>query len=187
MSQSTSGDRRSSGVVGVRPGSSPMVPRTCRGEASSMSSTALDDQRFERVAPTWEVGRPAPEDPTPSRPSDRGVRITVAVAVVLTVITTTLAAGAIVAGFAFGLPMSGGVGQRSPHPQSAPAPPNGFELPAAQMRRALRAAPSPAGTTRTKVDVGFGEATVIVPRGVEVVVDGRVVAGQVESFGRAED
>jgi cell wall-active antibiotic response 4TMS protein YvqF len=152
-----------------------------------MSSTVLDDQRFERVAPTWEVGRPAPERPTPSQPSDRGVRIAVAVAVVLTVITTTLAAGAIVAGFAFGLPMSGGVGQRTPHPQSAADLADGFELTAGQMRLDLRDVAFPAGTTRTKVDVGFGEATVIVPRGVEVVVDGRVVAGQVESFGRAED
>src|SRR3954468_10112049 len=134
MSQSTSGDRRPSGVVGVRPGSSPMVPRTCRGEASSMSSTVLDDQRFERVAPSWEVGRPAPERPTPSRPSDRGVRIAVAVAVVLTVITTLLAAGAIIAGFAFGLPMGGGVGQRTPHPQSAADLAGGFELTAGEMR-----------------------------------------------------
>jgi hypothetical protein len=152
-----------------------------------MSSTTLDDQRFERVAPTWEVGGRGPQGPTPSRSSDLGTRITVALGVAVALITTTLAIGVVVAGVAFGLPMGGGVGERTPHPQTAGDLAGGFELAAGQMRLDLRDVAFPAGTTRTKVDVGFGEATVIVPRGVEVVVDGRVVAGQVAAFGRTED
>jgi hypothetical protein len=152
-----------------------------------MPSTAIDDQRFERVAPTWEVGRPAPERPTPAGSSDLGTRITVAIGVAVALITTTLAIAVAVAGVAFGLPMGGGIGQRTPHPQTAGDLAGGFELAAGQMRLDLRDVAFPAGTTRTKVDVGFGEATVVVPRDVEVVVDGRVVAGQVDAFGRTED
>jgi hypothetical protein len=152
-----------------------------------MPTTALDDQRFERIAPTWEVGRPQPSQPTPAGPSDRGTRITVAIGVALAALIATVAIGAVVAGYALGLPMGGGVGQRTPHPQSAADLADGFELAAGQMRLDLRDLAFPAGTTRTKVDVGFGNATVIVPRGVEVVVDGHVVGGQVDAFGRSED
>jgi hypothetical protein len=152
-----------------------------------MPSTALDDQRFERVAPTWEVGRPGPEYPTPAGPADRGVRFTIAAAIALALITATLAVATVVTGLAFGLPLGAGVGERTPHPQSAADLTGGFELGAGELRVDLRDVAFPAGTTRTKVEVGFGEATVIVPRGVEVVVDGEVLAGQAQTFGRAED
>lgn len=152
-----------------------------------MSSTALDDQRFERVAPTWELGRPAP--PRASRPDTphTAARIAMVVSAIVAVAVATLAVGAVVAGFAFGLPMGGGIGERTPHPQSAAALAGGFELGAGELRLDLRDVAFPDGTTRTKVEVGFGEATVIVPHGVDVVVDGRVLAGQAQTFGRAED
>ncbi len=152
-----------------------------------MSSTALADQPFERVAPTWEVGRPAPQRPAPSKPSGRGAAHRRRDRRRPRPDHHDAGAAAIAAGLAFGLPMSAGVGQRSPHPQSAGDLAQGFELTAGELRLDLRDVAFPAGTTRTKVEVGFGQATVIVPRGVEVVVDGRVVAGQARSFGRAED
>lgn len=164
-----------------------MVPRKCRGDAAFMSSTALDDERFERVAPTWEVGRPVPQSPTPSGTPSPAARIAMVISGIVAIAVATLAVGIVVAGFAFGLPMSGGIGQRTPHPQSAAALAGGFKLAAGKLRLDLRDVAFPDGTTRTKVDVGFGEATVIVPRGVDVVVDGRVIGGQVQAFGRSED
>jgi hypothetical protein len=152
-----------------------------------MSSTALDDQRFERIAPTWELGRPVPQHPTPSEPPGRTARIAMVIGGIVAIAAATLAAGVVVAGFAFGLPMGGGVGERTPHPQSAAALAGGFELAAGELRLDLRDVAFPDGTTRTKVDVGFGQATVVVPRGVDVVVDGRVIAGQATTFGRSED
>jgi hypothetical protein len=152
-----------------------------------MPSTALDDQRFERVAPTWEVGRPATQRPPRPETPDTAARIAMVVGAIVAVAIATLAVGAVAAGFAFGLPMNGGIGERTPHPQSAAALAGGFELAAGKLRLDLRDVAFPDGTTRTKVDVGFGEATVIVPRGVDVVVDGRVIAGQAQTFGRSED
>lgn len=164
-----------------------MVPRKCRGDAAFMSSTVVDDQPFERVAPSWEVGRPGPERPTPSPPSNIAARIAIVVSAIVAVAVATLAVGVVAAGFAFGLPMSDGIGQRTPHPQSTADLADGFALTAGELRLDLTDVPLPTGTTRTKVEVGYGEATVIVPRGVDVVVDGRVVAGQAQTFGRAED
>jgi hypothetical protein len=152
-----------------------------------MSSTALDDQRFERVAPTWEVGRPATQRPPRPETPDTAARIAMVVGAIVAVAIATLAVGAVAAGFAFGLPMNGGIGERTPHPQSAAALAGGFELAAGELRLDLRDVAFPDGTTRTKVDVGFGEATVIVPRGVDVVVDGRVIAGQATTFGRSSN
>lgn len=152
-----------------------------------MSPTALDDQPFVRVAPSWEVGRPASERPAPSKPTDRGLRLTLAIGVAIALLTATAAAAAVAAGFAFGLPMGGGIGERTPHPRSAAALAGGFELAAGALRLDLRDVDFPRGTTRTKVEVGFGEATVIVPRGVDVVVDGRVIAGASQTFGHTDD
>jgi len=152
-----------------------------------MSSTALDDHPFERVAPSWEAGRPVPQRTSPPRPSGGGPRPAVVVGAVLGIATAVLAVGAVVAGFALGLPMGGGLGDRALHPQSAADLAGGFELTAGDMELDLRDVAFPAGTTRTTVDVGFGQARVIVPRGVEVVVDGRVVGGQMRAFGRAQD
>lgn len=152
-----------------------------------MSPTAVDDQPFVRVAPTWEVGRPSAERPAPSEPANRHVRLSAAIGVTIALLTATAAVGAVVAGFAFGLPMGGGIGERTPRPQSAAALAGGFELAAGELRVDLRDVDFPRGTTRTKVEVGFGEATVIVPRGVEVAVDGRVIAGASETFGHTDD
>jgi len=152
-----------------------------------MSSTALDQQPFERVAPTWEAGPPGPDRPPSSGHAATAGRIAIVVGAILAVATATLAAAAVVAGFAFGLPMGGGVGERTPHPQSAAALADGFELGAGALRLDLRDVAFPDGVTRTKVAVGFGEATVIVPPGVDVVVNGEVLAGRVVTFGRDDD
>jgi len=152
-----------------------------------MSSTALDEGRYERVAPTWEAGQPEPGHPTPSRPGTSAGRVAIIVGAILAVATATLAAAAVIAGFAFGLPMGGGVGERTPHPQSAAALADGFKLGAGALRVDLRDVAFPDGVTRTKVELGFGEATVTVPEGVDVVVNGEVLAGRVVTFGRDDD
>ncbi len=152
-----------------------------------MSPTAFDDPPFERVAPTWEVGRPSPPASTPTPPRARLVRVAVVAAAALAALIAAAVVVVALAGFALGLPMGAGVGKRTPHPLSAAALADGFELGAGTLRLDLRDVTFPRGTTRTNVEVAFGRATVIVPRDVEVVIDGRVVAGQATTFGRAED
>lgn len=93
---------------------------------------------------------------------------------------------AIVAIFALGpVPLRGGVGDRDHRPATLESLRDEYRLAAGELRVDLSEVPFPIGTTRTRVELGMGEAVVTVPADVDVRVDGSAVAGEVVAFGRS--
>jgi len=93
---------------------------------------------------------------------------------------------AVVGLFALGpVPLRGGVGDRDHRPATLESLRDEYRLAAGEMRIDLTEVPFPIGTTRTRVQLGMGEAVVTVPADVDVRVDGSAVAGEVVTFGRS--
>jgi phage shock protein PspC (stress-responsive transcriptional regulator) len=93
---------------------------------------------------------------------------------------------AVVGVFALGpVPLRGGVGERDHRPATLESLRDEYRLAAGDLRLDLTEVPFPVGTTRTRVELGMGEAVVTVPADVDVRVDGSAVAGEVVTFGRA--
>ncbi len=84
---------------------------------------------------------------------------------------------------AAGLSLEGGVGERDYRPSSAAALKDHYELGAGEMVLDLRRADLPRGDTPLKLDLGMGQATLVVPKDVCVASKAQVGAGAVDVFG----
>ena len=84
---------------------------------------------------------------------------------------------------AAGLSLEGGVGERDYRPSSAAALKDRYELGAGEMVLDLRRADLPRGDTPLKLELGMGQATLVVPRDVCVASKAQVGAGAVDVFG----
>ena len=93
---------------------------------------------------------------------------------------------AIPAGFvaAAGIDLDGGVGERSYRPGAATQLADRYELGVGELTLDLRNADLPPGDRRVGLDVGMGEAILIVPEDVCVTTEARVGMGVVDVFDR---
>lgn len=85
---------------------------------------------------------------------------------------------------AAGIELDGGVGERSFAPTSATDLAGAYELGAGELVVDLRDADLPPGDTPLAMDIGMGEATLIVPAKVCVATTASVGMGNVSAFGR---
>jgi len=92
---------------------------------------------------------------------------------------------ALSAGFvqAAGIKLNGGLGQREYRPLSAAAVQDHYRLGAGRLVVDLRAAHLPPGDRPLKLDVGIGEALLVVPRNVCVVSKADIGIGATDVFG----
>jgi phage shock protein PspC (stress-responsive transcriptional regulator) len=100
---------------------------------------------------------------------------------VLPAVTLALAAGTVSAA---GIDLDGGVGERDYRPASALDLRDTYELGMGELIIDLRQTDLPAGDVPLDVDLGIGEARVIVPDDVCVATDAEVGIGEVRAFGR---
>jgi phage shock protein PspC (stress-responsive transcriptional regulator) len=100
---------------------------------------------------------------------------------VLPAVALALSAGAVSAA---GIDLHGGVGDREYRPASAADLRDTYRLGMGQLVVDLRNTDLPPGDVRVGVDLGVGEARVLVPSDVCVATDAKVGIGDVESFGR---
>ena len=84
---------------------------------------------------------------------------------------------------ASGMSLEGGYGERDYRPGSAAAVKDRYELAAGEMVLDLRRADLPRGDTRVELQLGMGQATLVVPEDVCVVSKAEVGAGAVDVFG----
>jgi predicted membrane protein len=80
--------------------------------------------------------------------------------------------------------LDGGIGERNYQPSSPAELRDGYKLGMGQLKIDLRDLRLPAGDRRLKVELGAGEADVIVPDDVCVALDSRAGAGYVRLFDR---
>jgi phage shock protein PspC (stress-responsive transcriptional regulator) len=99
---------------------------------------------------------------------------------VLPAVTLALSGGFVAAA---GIDVDGGIGERDYRPASSADLHDRYELGIGQLVIDLRNTDLPAGDVPLKVDVGVGEARVIVPDGVCVATDAEVGMGNVHVFG----
>ncbi len=100
---------------------------------------------------------------------------------VLPAVTLALAAGTVSAA---GIDLDGGVGERDYRPASALDLRDTYELGMGELIIDLRQTDLPAGDVPLGVDLGIGEARVIVPDDVCVATDAEVGIGEVRAFDR---
>jgi phage shock protein PspC (stress-responsive transcriptional regulator) len=100
---------------------------------------------------------------------------------VLPALVLALSAGVVSAA---GIDLDGGVGDRTYRPASAADLSDRYELGIGELEVDLRDTDLPAGDTPLALDVGVGEASVIVPEDVCVAADAEVGAGRVQLFER---
>jgi phage shock protein PspC (stress-responsive transcriptional regulator) len=100
---------------------------------------------------------------------------------ILPAVTLALSAGAVAAA---GIDLDGGVGDKTYRPASAIDLRDRYELGIGQLEIDLRDTDLPAGDRPLRLDVGVGEARVIVPEDVCVVTDADVGLGAVRVFER---
>jgi phage shock protein PspC (stress-responsive transcriptional regulator) len=81
--------------------------------------------------------------------------------------------------------VDGGVGDREYRPLAAADVRDGYRLGVGRLVVDLRDADLPAGDHRMKVDLGVGQAVLVVPRDVCVTSEAHVGAGEVAVFGRS--
>lgn len=99
---------------------------------------------------------------------------------VLPAITLALAAGTVAAA---GIDLDGGIGQREYRPSSSVDLRDHYEVGIGELVVDLRETDLPAGDVPLDLDVGIGEARVIVPDDVCVATDASVGMGNVDLFG----
>jgi phage shock protein PspC (stress-responsive transcriptional regulator) len=100
---------------------------------------------------------------------------------VLPALALALSAGAVSAA---GIDLDGGVGERDYRPTSAADLRETYELGMGELIVDLRQTDLPAGDVPLGIDLGIGEARVIVPDDVCVATDARVGIGEVRAFER---
>jgi phage shock protein PspC (stress-responsive transcriptional regulator) len=100
---------------------------------------------------------------------------------VLPAVTLALSAGFVSAA---GIDLDGGVGERRYRPASAADLRERYEIGIGQVEIDLRGTELPVGDTPLEIDVGVGEARLIVPENVCVATDAAVGMGAVQLFGR---
>jgi phage shock protein PspC (stress-responsive transcriptional regulator) len=100
---------------------------------------------------------------------------------VLPAVTLALSAGAVSAA---GIDLDGGVGERDYRPASALDLRDKYELGMGQLTVDLRQTDLPAGDVPLEIDLGIGEARVIVPEDVCVATDAQVGIGEARTFNR---
>jgi phage shock protein PspC (stress-responsive transcriptional regulator) len=100
---------------------------------------------------------------------------------ILPAVTLALSAGAVSAA---GIDLDGGVGDKTYRPASAIQVQDRYELGIGELEVDLRSADLPAGDTPLRIDVGVGEARLIVPEDVCVATDADVGVGVVRVFDR---
>ena len=100
---------------------------------------------------------------------------------VLPAIVLALSAGVVSAA---GIDLDGGVGDRTYRPASAADLRDRYELGIGDLEVDLRNTDLPAGDTQLALDVGVGEASLIVPEDVCVATDAEVGVGKVQFFER---
>jgi phage shock protein PspC (stress-responsive transcriptional regulator) len=100
---------------------------------------------------------------------------------VLPAVALAFSAGAVSAA---GIDLDGGVGERDYRPTSAADLRETYELGMGELIVDLRQTDLPAGDVPLGIDLGIGEARVIVPDDVCVATDARVGIGEVRSFER---
>jgi phage shock protein PspC (stress-responsive transcriptional regulator) len=98
---------------------------------------------------------------------------------ILPAIVLALSAGAVAAA---GIDLDGGVGDQTYRPVSATALDDRYELGIGKLELDLRDTPLPAGDRPLALDVGVGEARLIVPEDVCVATDADVGVGAVQIF-----
>ncbi|MEA2333217.1 MAG: hypothetical protein QOH58_3355 [Thermoleophilaceae bacterium] len=103
---------------------------------------------------------------------------------VLPAVTLALAAGTVAAA---GISLDGGVGQREYRPASTADMLDRYELGIGELEVDLQDTELPPGDVHLRIDLGVGEARVIVPDGVCVATDAQVGMGNVRIFGRDND
>ncbi len=96
-------------------------------------------------------------------------------------LTMALAAGVVAAA---GIDVGGGVGEREYRPASVSDLRDRYELGIGELRLDLRDTSLPAGDVPVQIDVGVGEARVIVPEDVCVATSADIGIGNVSMFGR---
>jgi phage shock protein PspC (stress-responsive transcriptional regulator) len=100
---------------------------------------------------------------------------------VLPAVTLALSAGTVSAA---GIDLDGGVGERDYRPASALDLRDTYELGMGELVLDLRTTELPPGDTPIELDLGVGEARVIVPRDVCVATDAHVGVGELRTFQR---
>jgi len=100
--------------------------------------------------------------------------------VILPAMSLALGVGVVAAA---GLSLEGGWGERDYRPASAAALQDRYELAGGEMVLDLRRADLPRGDTPLELDLGMGQATLVVPKGVCVASKAEVGAGAVDVFG----
>jgi Cell wall-active antibiotics response 4TMS YvqF len=103
---------------------------------------------------------------------------------VLPAMALALSAGLVSAS---GIDLDGGVGDRDYRPASAADLRDKYELGIGQLVVDLRQTDLPAGDVPLQVDLGIGDARVIVPEGVCVATDAQVGIGEARTFGLGND
>jgi phage shock protein PspC (stress-responsive transcriptional regulator) len=103
---------------------------------------------------------------------------------VLPAVTLALSAGTVSAA---GIDLDGGVGERDYRPVSVVDLDDTYELGIGQLVVDLRQTDLPPGDVPLQVDLGVGDARVIVPDDVCVATDAHVRVGEVRTFGRTND
>jgi hypothetical protein len=98
--------------------------------------------------------------------------------------TLALSAGAVSAA---GIDLDGGVGERDYRPASALDLREEYELGMGELIVDLRQTDLPAGDVPLAIDLGIGEARVIVPEDVCVATDAQVGIGEARTFDRRND
>jgi hypothetical protein len=100
---------------------------------------------------------------------------------VLPAVTLAISAGAVSAA---GIDLDGGVGERDYRPSSAADLRDTYQLGMGQLVVDLRQTDLPSGDVPLGIDVGIGDARLIVPDDVCVATDAQVGIGEVRTFDR---
>jgi phage shock protein PspC (stress-responsive transcriptional regulator) len=100
---------------------------------------------------------------------------------VLPAVALALSAGTVSAA---GIDLDGGVGERDYRPASALDLRDKYELGIGELIVDLRQTDLPPGDVPLEIDLGVGEARVIVPEDVCVATDGQVGVGEIRTFGQ---
>jgi phage shock protein PspC (stress-responsive transcriptional regulator) len=103
---------------------------------------------------------------------------------VLPALALALSAGTVSAA---GIQLDGGVGERDYRPASAADLPDKYELGIGQLVIDLRRTDLPPGDVPIKLDMGIGDARVIVPEDVCVATDAHVRVGEIRTFELSND
>jgi phage shock protein PspC (stress-responsive transcriptional regulator) len=103
---------------------------------------------------------------------------------VLPAVTLALSAGAVAAS---GIDLDGGVGERDYRPASAADMRETYQLGMGELVVDLRQTDLPSGDVPVKIDLGIGEARLIVPEDVCVATDAQVGIGEARTFDRRND